>query len=125
MAIRQTVTATATTTTEVKLAPKVKQKLLTKFKAYQELREQQKAIKAEMKKLAGEIGSVRSEAGVTTIELDGFKDTEVRGYTKKLDHEKLVELGCALAWIKEATTESPKRPYEKITCPGDRESDDE
>jgi hypothetical protein len=123
MRLQQTITAT--TQTEVKLSPAVKRRLMMKLSSYAELAVQRKAIKASMKKIEAEVGTIRETTGETSIAVDGFKITKVGGTTKSLDKKKLVELGCALAWIEEATTEKPKRAYEKITCPGDKGDDDE
>ncbi len=115
---------TATTTTVVKLKPTVKRMLLTELKAYQALAAQLATIKHAMDVRKGKIGTLRESTGEDSISLDGFKVTRVTGTHSTLDKKKLVELGCAMAWIEEATTTKPKKAYEKVTCPGDKEEDE-
>ena len=117
--------ATVKTTKEVKLQPRVSAKLRLKLSSYQTLAEQIKALKLQKKNLTADIGKLRAETGEQSLSIDGFTITEVRGTTSKIDQKKLIELGCAAAWIEEATTRKPKRPYEKITCPGDEEDGDD
>lgn len=114
-----------TTTAEVEISPALRRKLLAKLDTYADLARQRKALKVEMAKMTGEIGAIRESTGETSIDVNGFKITKVSGTQKKLNKKKLVELGCALAWIEEATEEKPKRAYEKITCPGDEDEEDE
>ena len=114
-------TATTTPKTEVKLQPSVRRRLLTELKTYAALKAQMDALKSAIDKRKGIIGGIREEAGVDSLSLEGFKITQVTGTTSKLNKQKLVELGCALAWIDEATEIRPKKSYEKISVPGEKE----
>jgi hypothetical protein len=114
-------TAVSTTTKEeVAIKPALKTKLLKKLKVYAELRQQLKAIEAAMDKEKAEIGKVREEIGVTSLALDGFKVTQVTNLRSTLDKKKLIEMGVTTDMLEEATVTTPGRPYEKITCPGDK-----
>lgn len=111
---------TTTTKEEVTIKPALKTKLLKKLKVYAELRQQLKAIEAAMDKEKAEIGKVREEIGVTSLALDGFKVTQVTNLRSTLDKKKLIEMGVTTDMLEEATVTTPGRPYEKITCPGDK-----
>jgi len=116
-----TLQTTTTVTQEVILKPSVRRRLLVEFKAYQALKAQVDALEEKMNAHKAAAGLLREGTDQKSLSLDGFKITKVTGTTKKLDKNKLCELGCALAWIEEATTEKPKKPYELITCPGETE----
>lgn len=115
--------ATVSTTREVKLTAIQTITLRQELQRYAKLVAEEKAAKKARKASGAKIGKIREKTGEQSLTFEDFKITEVRGYTSKLDKAKLVELGCAMAWIEEATTTKPKKAYEKITCPGD--SDDE
>ncbi len=114
------VSATTTVTEEVKLKPALKAKLTKKLKVYAELHTQLKAVQAAMDKEKAEIGSLREEAGVTSLAIDGFKVTQVTNLRTTLDKLKLIEMGVTTEMLEEATVTKPGRPYEKITCPGEK-----
>lgn len=114
-------TVTTTTTTEVKLKPVLKTKLLKRLKLYAELRGQLQTIEAAMDKEKAEIRKLREEAGVETLKLDGFTCTNVPNLRTSLSKEKLIEMGVTTDMLEEATIQKPGRPYEKITCPGGKE----
>ncbi len=113
-------TMTTTTTQELVLKPQLKTKLLRKLKAYAELRLQIKALEETLDGYKADIGTMREEAGVQTLSLEGFKVTQIAGVRKTLNHMKLVAMGVSLEMIDEATESKPNRPYEKISCPGDK-----
>ena len=123
MAVRQMLSATATTTTEVKLAPQVRKKLLTQLREYQGLKAQRDAIDAAMNATKAAIGTIRTATGMKALEIDGFKVKLVEPTRRTLNHKKLIAAGCAQAWIDEATEEKPTKTYEKVTCPGDAEKE--
>lgn len=113
-------TLTATTETTVKLAPSVKRKLLTNLRLYQELKAQIAALQAQSDAAKAEVEELRQTVGEDKLELEGYKIAYVQGVRGVLDHKKLIELGCAAAWIAEATENKPNKPFIKITCPGDK-----
>ena len=111
-------TVRTTLVSEVKLKPALKIKLLTELKTYARLHAQMKSIEAEMDQRKAAIGRYREEAGVETLDLEGFKVTRVSGGLRKsLDPMKLLEMGCTLEMQEECTTTVPTKPFEKITCP--------
>lgn len=113
--------ATVTTTKEITLKPTTKRKLLTELKAYAALKKQQDEIDESMSVHKATIGELRESTGEDAIALDGFKVSLVSPVRKVLNHKKLIELGCAVAWIEEATESKPSKSYEKVSCPGEKE----
>ena len=116
---------TTVTKEEVKLKPALKAKLSKRLRVYGELRTQLKAIEAAMDKEKAEIGKLREEVGVTSLKLDGYSVTQVTSLRSTLDKKKLIEMGVTTDMLEEATVTKPGRPYEKITCPGDKTGDDD
>ena len=114
-------TVTTTATTELKIAPSLKRKTLQTLRAYADLKRKRDLIDAAMNEHKEVLNTVLATVGESAIELDGFKLTTVNGTYQKLNEQKLVELGCAIAWIREATEIKPKKPYTLVTCPGDKE----
>lgn len=108
---------TVEVTTEIDISPALKRKLMTKLKSYADLKEQRDAIDDAMDADNAEVEEIRAHLGLKTFPIEGFGVTRVEGTTSKLDHERLVQLGCAMAWIKEATRIAPKKAYTLITCP--------
>lgn len=117
---KQSTTVTTTTTTQVKLKLSVKRQLLTKLKAYAELKVDLDRIDAEMKELNGGIEALRETTDAQTLDLEGFKVTRVTGTRHKLNLQKLVAAGCSIAWYNEANEEKPSKPFTKITVPGEK-----
>ena len=92
------------------------------LRAYADLKAQRDVLDHAIEKAKQTLGETLTAVGESSIELDGFKLTRVEGQTyKKLNEQKLVELGCAIAWIREATENHPKKAYVKISLPGARE----
>jgi len=123
MALQQTTKATVSTTKDIVLKPQVLRKLRLELKTYTSLKEQFDILKAQLDKRKGVIGRLREETGEQSLSLDGYKITRVCGTSSKIDKAKLVELGCAMAWITESTVVTPKKPYEKITLPGEKDEE--
>lgn len=120
--------ATTTTTTEVKLKPAVKAKLLKKLKVFAELRAQIKTLEAAADKEKADIRVIREEVGVETLKVDGYTTTNVTNTRQDSlrFREALIEMGVTTDMLDEAKERSLKagRPYEKITVPGERNSGD-
>lgn len=113
---------TVTATTEVKLKPVLKAKLLTELQIYARLYTQLKGIEAEMEQRKATIARYREEAGVESLQLEGFSVTRVSGNTRSvLNLLKLVAMGVTTEMLAECTDLVPTKPFEKITCP--RKSD--
>lgn len=110
--------------TEVALKPALKLKLLKRLKVYATLRENLKAIEAAMDKEKAEIGSLREEAGVQTLKIEGFSVTQVTNIRSSLNKMKLIAMGCTTEMLDDATDHKPGRPYEKISVPGQKEYGD-
>ncbi len=117
MALRQETKATTTVTKTVAIKPKTLQALKTSLKEYAGLKALLDATQAKMDAKKAAIGELRESTGEDKLTVDGFSLALVQPVRKVLNHQKLVELGCAVAWIEEATENVPTTPYEKITCP--------
>ncbi len=111
----------ATTVHKVTLKPTVRRQLLTELKTYAELKSQAKALEQAMEMHKAKIGAIRAETGETAIEIEGFKITYVTGERKILNKELLLQQGVTMAQIEAATETKPNKPYDKVTCPGDKE----
>lgn len=123
--VKLTTTVTAKTTTELKLSTKLQNRLRAEIAEYTELNAAYQRAKAERDAKIADIEGFREQLGETSVKFEGTTITRVGGTTKKLDKKKLVELGCAVSWIEEATDESPKKEYTKVTLPGAKEETDE
>lgn len=119
--LQQTTKATVTTTEEVKLAPKLEKQLRQRLQNYAALKAEVASLIAALDDEKAAIGKLREKTGHTSVQLDGFTVTQVTGVTSKLDKKKLIQLGCAAAWIEEATVTTPKKPYELVTVPGEKD----
>jgi len=107
----------------LKLKPLLTRKLRVEIKAYKAAQATYKTAKATRDKVLANIGALREEAGEKSFLFEGVRLTKVEGTSSKLDKKKLVELGCALAWIEEATVVTPKKAFEKVTLPGEKEEE--
>lgn len=119
------VTMTTTTTEEIKLKPLVAKKLKLKLGNYASLAKEIKALKAAQVVELEAIEAIRADTGAFKFEFEGAKITRIEGTHKKLNHKTLIQLGCAAAWITQATEEHPKRAYTKITLPGEKDYGDD
>jgi hypothetical protein len=113
--------ATTTTTEEIRLSPTLRRKLLMKLKTYAELHTQKKAIEAAMDRHKAEIGALREDTGHQSIEIEGYKVTQVAGVRKKFDAKRFVANGGDLAIYNNSMIDVPNRPYEKVTLPGEKD----
>jgi hypothetical protein len=120
---RLAATATVTTTTEVRLEPKVRQKLLTKLRTYAGKKAQLDALKAEMESLNTEIEDIRCDIGEEKVELEGFSVKLVAGTHSKFNPNKFVAAGGDLAIYNQSVEIKPKKAFTKITCPGAKEEE--
>ncbi len=113
-------TVSTVTKTDVKIKPRIKTALMAELQAYAALRAQLKGIEAEMDQKKAKIGRFREEIGVTSLDLEGFKITQVTSLRSTLDKAKLIEMGVTTEMLEEATVTKPGKPYERVTCPGDK-----
>ncbi len=104
---------------EIELDVRLRESLLTTFKAYQALKIQRDAIDVEMANHKRTLQAVRESQGMDTLEVAGFTVKCVKGTYRKLNKIRLLQLGCALAWLNEAMEVKPKKPYELVLCPGE------
>lgn len=88
-----------------------------------ELQTQLKALERDLQKNTDEIEAVRAEVGAQSFSLDGHKITRVEGTYKSLDKKLFVTLGGDLKLLDQATVEKPRKPYTKVTMPGQKDDD--
>lgn len=122
MPIRQTVTTTQTT--ELKLSPLLRRKLLVQLKTFAGIEEQLKALEIAKKKIKVTVEEMFTKAGEfhalqTGAKVEGYSMKYISGQSSRLDKKKLLGMGMTLAQLEDATTTTPSRPYLKITSPGD------
>lgn len=125
-------TITTTQTTQVKLSAMLKRQLLLKLKTFETLKDQIDANKLAQEKLKGEIEAMFVKAGEFSsleagVRIDGFTTKYVSGgRTKKLDKKLLMaNTKITTTDLKNATKETPKKPYVMINVPGDKEEEEE
>ena len=117
-------TISVTSTEEVVLTPGLKRKLQLTLKAYAELKQQAKALEAQLTAQKGVIEQLREQTGEVSFKLDGFTVTLIAGTRKTLSKEKLIAMGVTTTMLAEATVETPTKPYTKVTIPGENAMDD-
>ncbi len=111
-----------TTTVEptVELTPRQQVELRGAFQQYQHLKQRVEEAQAKLDAMKAMLGRFREKIGEESVGLDGFKVTLVQGTSSRLNKKKLRLVGVTQAQIDMATTTSPKKPYELVTCPGEK-----
>lgn len=116
--------ATVSTTREVKLEPKVRQKLKTKLTEYANIVTQIKALEHAKKKLSDELGALRDDTGETTLSLDGYGTiTLVAGTRQKFNPKTFVANGGDLEIYNQSFDTVPVKAFNKITLPGAKDDE--
>jgi hypothetical protein len=113
---------------DTELTPTQAQQVRQACREYQALDAQIKVLEHRRDEKKGQLGALRDEVGVISLTFEGFKVTLVGGLRKVLNKKKLIALGCAKAWLDEATEDKVVKPYERVTLPGQRDrstSDDD
>lgn len=108
---------TTTTTTTVKLAPKLKQRLLTKFREYQAYKVKLDEAQERLDVLKAEIADLREDTGEVSLDLEGYKTTRISPIREVFDEKKFIADGGDIAIYKGAMKSVPSKPYEKISLP--------
>lgn len=116
-----TLTATTTQTTEVVLAPRLKRKLLTELRAFQEVKTQISALQNALDAHKVSIEKLRVESGENSLGIEGFKISLVSPVRSSLDKKRLLEAGVSMAQLEQGTVTKPTKPYTKVTVPGEVE----
>lgn len=120
-------TVTQVVTQQVKIAPKLAERLLASLRSYAGLKAQSKAIEKLLKEDRESVLRMGVETGSDKFELEGFKIKLVLdATTKSLDQAKLLKSMVAAGFsvakaqrlIANAIVETPTKPYPKITVPG-------
>ena len=116
------IAVSATTTTEITLKPALKTRLLKELRTYAMLRSQMKDLELALDKHKAVIGGIREETGEQKLEIDGFSVTLVAPIRKKFNPKRFVAEGGDLAIYNNAMDDVTSRPYEKISCPGSKDT---
>lgn len=120
--------ATVSSTQEVVLEPKLRKRLQLKLQEYARLSAEKKELKAKIDALTTELGALRDETGEMSVKLEGYGTiTLVGGDYQKFNKKLFVKLGGDLQVYEEAREWKPKKSFNKVTIPGDKddEEDDE
>lgn len=117
---------TTTQTTEVKISPALKKKLLLKLKTYASIKVLVEVqlrgldiIKEEIEELFIQAGEF--EALQAGVKVDGYSTKHISGVNSRLDKRKLLEQGVSMAQLENAMVTKPSKPYVKISVPGERD----
>ena len=116
---------TTTTVEAVRLKPALAKKLKARLQAYATVAQEIKRLKESLAAEMFLIEEIREQTGATKLDFEGTKITRIEGTYKKLNQKKLIQLGCAAAWIEEATENHPRKAYTKVTLPGEKDYSDE
>ena len=121
--------ATTIQTTEVKLTPTLKRKVLTELRTFAALHEQIRPLKAAMQQRKDKVQKLFEDAGefgalTQGVSLDGFKTKYIASVRGILDKKILIGLGVSEEMLAEATVTKPSKPYLKITPPGEKEEEE-
>lgn len=117
--IEQTVVEEPTVDTD--LTPTQQTLMRQVCREYQQLDAQIKVLTEKRDAKKARLGELRDEAGVQSLQFEGWKVTLVGGLRKVLNKKKLIALGCRAEWLAEAEELKPNKPYEKISAPGQKE----
>lgn len=113
-------TATVTTTEEVRLAPKLRQKLMTELRTYESLTGQIKVLEAARNKHKAAVDAIRDEIGEQSIKLAGYTVTLCAPTRKKFNEKRFVSSGGDLKLYQNAFDEVPVKAYTRISLPGEK-----
>jgi len=121
-------TITTTITQTVQLSAALKRKVLTELRTWEELHTQQKILELAMEKAKACAHKIFTDAGCEQaledgISIEGFKAKLVKSKGGRLDKGVLITLGVTSEMLDEATVEFDKKPFVRITAPGEKEED--
>jgi hypothetical protein len=120
-----TLTAEATTTKQIVLKPALRRKLLIELRTFAELSSQLKALEHARETHKKNISALRDETGEQSLELEGYRMTLVAPIRKKFNSKKFVARGGDIELYNQSFDEVPGRPYERITCPGEKADEED
>lgn len=109
--------AVVSTTKEVRLAPTLRTKLLTRFHEYARLKAEADLLESKLDAKKAEIASLREDTGEASVQLEGFTSTLVAPERNVFDPKVFVKLGGDLDIYNQAVKKVPSKSYEKITTP--------
>ncbi len=111
------------TTEEVTLTVNQAQKLRSELRAYADLKEQLDAITVAMNEHKANVRKIRERVGTNSLAFEGFKSSWVTPTRRTLDEKKILKY-ISIAELNECRPPKPTKPYEKITCPGEKDGEE-
>lgn len=117
---RVTTSVTTTVTKAVKLLPSLRRQLLTELAAAQKHKIAMKQAEEKYDRSKAKIRKFREQAGVETLEIDGYTTSNVTGTMTRWDEKQMLVEGLSIAQIERCKVVSPKRPYEKVSFPSEK-----
>lgn len=115
-----------TQTTEIQLAPRLKQQLLDKLTQFDRNDEEIKRREAQNVKIKQEVDDIMTQAGegnalLAGIDIDGYRVKLVTGLSTKLDKDRLKrQHGLTQADLDACSDTTPNKPYVKVTLPKEK-----
>lgn len=115
-----------TQTTEIQLAPRLKQQLLDKLTQFDRNDEEIKRREAQNVKIKQEVDDIMTQAGegnalLAGIDIDGYRVKLVTGLSTKLDKDRLKrQHGLTQADLDACSDAKPNTPYIKVTLPKEK-----
>jgi len=114
---KATTSVTTTVTKTVKLLPSLRRQLIVELTAAQKEKLFLKAAEEKWDKRKAKIRKLREQAGVETLEIDGYTVSNVTGTMTRWDEKKMLAHGLSIAEIESFKVTTPKKAYEKISFP--------
>lgn len=115
-------TVTTTQQQDVTIATITQARLVHKLKAWQDIQQEIAALEQAKAALVDEIEAIRAiEVGVNAFAVEGYKIARIESTTTSFDKKRFVTLGGDLALYEAAQVTKPRKPYTRITAPGQKE----
>jgi hypothetical protein len=109
--------ATTTQTATVKLAPKLKAKLVAALHTYVIAKKQIKGLEETADSARADVETLLDQAGETNLKIDGYTTTLCAPVRSVLDVALLLAEGVSKETIDKCTRQVPTKAYVKITGP--------
>ena len=116
--MEQTTIATVGPELDTTLTPTQQALVRQVCREYQHLDAQIKVLEHQRDQKKQRLGELREDAGVMSLQFEGWKVTLVAGVRKVLNKKTLYALGCKKEWYDEAEELKPSKPYVKVSAPG-------
>ena len=115
---------TATTTQTVELDTRTRTKIVTELRHYAQLKAKIDALKVEQDAVKAKLSTLRDSTGETSLTIEGEGTiTLVAPTYRKFNPKKFVARGGNLALYEECNEVHPKKSYDKVTLPGEKDEE--